>query len=278
MNFEGSCALVTGASSGIGEMFARELVERGANLVLVARSQDKLEALAEQLRDRSGVSVDALACDLSEPGAGAVLAARLAERGVRIDVLVNSAGFGLFGQLHEADTARTSQQVQLNVTALTELTCALLPQMCARNCGTIVNVASTAAFQPLPYMAVYAATKAYVLSFTEALWAETRGTAVRVTAICPGATDTAFFDTASEHASVGRRMAPEQVVAAAFSALERRRCSVIPGVRNRLLAAAPRLTPRQTVVRISERTMRPKISTPSMTEPQPTSKEAGGDA
>ena len=277
MEFNGSRALVTGASSGIGAVFARELVNRGASPVLVARSQDRLEALAAELRDHSGVSIDVLACDLSEPGAGAALAAGLAERGVRVDVLVNNAGFGLFGQLHETDPARTAQQIQLNVVALTELTCAVLPQMRARDHGAIVNVASTAAFQPLPYMAVYGATKAYVLSFTEALWAETRGTGVRVTALCPGATDTAFFDTASEHASIGRRMAPEQVVAAAFTALERRRCSVIPGLRNRLLADAPRLTPRQTVVRISERTMRPKSPTSTTTPPR-ASRGAGGDA
>ena len=278
MDFNGQRALVTGASSGIGEVFARQLAERGANLVLAARSQDKLDALAQELQERFGTSVEVRACDLSEPGAGAALAARLAERDVRIDVLINAAGFGLFGQLHEADPARTSQQVRLNVDALTELTCALLPQMRARNRGAIVNVASTAAFQPLPNMAVYAATKAYVLSFTEALWAETRGTGVLVTALCPGATDTPFFDTASEHASIGHRMSPEHVVAAALSALERRRCSITPGLRNRLLAGAPRLTPRQTVVRISARTMRPKNSTSSVTVPTPSSREAGGDA
>jgi short-subunit dehydrogenase len=276
MDFKGQRALVTGASSGIGEVFARQLAERGANLVLVARSQDKLEALAQELEERFGTSVDVLACDLSEPGAGAALAARVAERDVSIDVLINAAGFGLFGQLHEADPARTSQQVRLNVDALTELTCALLPQMRARNRGAIVNVASTAAFQPLPYMAVYGATKAYVLSFTEALWAETRDTEVRVTALCPGATDTPFFDTASDHASIGHRMAPGDVVDAAFSALERRRCSVTPGLRNRLLAATPRLTPRQMVVRVSERTMRPKSSTSSATMRQASSREAGG--
>jgi short-subunit dehydrogenase len=258
MDVKDQCALVTGGSSGIGEVFARELAKRGANLVLVARSHDKLGALANELRGRHQVSVEVLASDLSEPGAGAALAARLAERDVRVDVLINSAGFGLFGQLHEVDPTRTSQQVRLNVVALTELTCALLPQMLARDRGAIVNVASTAAFQPLPYMAVYAATKAYVLSFTEALWAETRNTAVRVTALCPGATDTAFFDTASDHASVGHRMATEEVVSAALRALERRHCSVIPGLRNQVLAFAPRLSPRQTVVRISERTMRPK--------------------
>jgi hypothetical protein len=117
-------------------------------------------------------------------------------------------GAALFGPLHEASAQPIAQAVQLNVATLTELTCALLPGMRARDRGAIVNVASTAAFQPVPYMAVYGATKAYVLSFTEALWAETRGTGVRVTALCPGATDTAFFDTASDSASIGRRMAP----------------------------------------------------------------------
>jgi hypothetical protein len=278
MDFTGNRALVTGASSGIGEVFARQLAERRANLVLAARSKDKLEVLAQELQGRFGTSAEVLARDLSEPGAGAALAAGLGERDVRIDVLINAAGFGAFGQLHEVDPLRSAQQVRLNVTAVTELTCALLPQMRARDRGAIVNVASTAAFQPLPYMAVYGASKAYVLSFTEALWAETRGSGVRVTALCPGATDTAFFDTASEHASIGRRMAPEQVVAAAFSALERRRCSVIPGLRNRLLAGAPRLTPRQTVVQISERTMRPRSFTGSMMVSQPTREDTGRDA
>jgi short-subunit dehydrogenase len=273
MDFEGSWALVTGASSGLGEVFARELVNRGANVVLVARSQDKLEALAQELRGRFRVSVEVLACDLSEPGAGTGLAGRLGERGLQIDVLINNAGFGLFGLLHETDPARLAQEVQLNVAALTELTCALLPGMRARDRGAVVNVASTAAFQPLPYMAVYGATKAYVLSFTEALWAETRGSGVRVTALCPGATDTAFFSTASDNASIGTRMAPEQVVAAAFRALERRRCSVVPGLVNRLLAGSTRLLPRQAVVRLSERTMRPKSPVTATTAPQGPSEE-----
>jgi short-subunit dehydrogenase len=173
-------------------------------------------------------------------------------------VLINNAGFGLFGPLHESDPHRIAQQVQLNVAAMTDLTCALLPGMRERDRGAIVNVASTAAFQPVPYMAVYGATKAYVLSFTEALWAETRGSGVRVTALCPGATDTAFFGTASDSASLGRRMSPEQVVAAALRALDRRQASVVPGLGNRLLAGSPRLAPRQLVARMAERALRPK--------------------
>ena len=257
MEFRGSRALVTGASSGMGEVFARELAGRGASLVLAARSRDKLESLAGELRERAHVPVHVEAVDLAEPGAGLALASRLREQDLEIDVLINNAGFGLFAPLHEADPQRIVQAVQLNVAALTELTCSLLPGMHARDRGAIVNVASTAAFQPVPYMAVYGATKAYVLSLTEALWAETRGTGVRVTALCPGATDTAFFDTASENASIGRRMAPEQVVAAAFSALDRRRAVVVPGLGNRLRAGLTRLVPRQTVARMVERRMRP---------------------
>jgi hypothetical protein len=163
MDVNGSWALVTGASPGIGEVFARELAERGANLVLAARSRDRLEALANELGGHGGTSVEFVAVDLSEPGDGARLAGQLERRGRDIDVLVNNAGFGLFGPFHEADAKRIAQQVQLNVAALTELTCALLPGMRARDRGAIVNVASTAAFQPVPYMAVYGATKAYVL-------------------------------------------------------------------------------------------------------------------
>jgi uncharacterized protein len=260
---ERSCSLV-GGEHELDE--ALDTCVRGPSSV-----ERAWEIWSGELQERFGTTVEVLACDLSEPGAGGALAARLAGRNVPIDVLINAAGFGLFGQLHEVDPARTSQQVRLNVAALTELTCALLPQMRARNRGAIVNVASTAAFQPLQYMAVYGATKAYVLSFTEALWGETRGTEVRVTALCPGATDTAFFATASDHASLGRRMAPDDVVDAAFNALERRRCSVTPGLRNRLLANTPRLTPRQTVVRVSERTMRPnggtKAESTAVTDP-----------
>ena len=257
MEFKGSRALVTGASSGMGEVFARELAGRGADLVLAARSRDKLESLASELRESAQVQVHVEAADLSEPGAGLTLAARLGEQGLDIDVLINCAGFGLFSPLHEADPQRIAQQVQLNVAAVTELTYSVLPGMLARDRGVIVNIASTAAFQPVPYMAVYGATKAYVLSFTEALWAETRRTGVRVTALCPGATDTAFFDTASDSASIGRRISPGQAVAAAFSALGRRRSTVVPGLGNKLLTGSARLAPRQAVARMAERALRP---------------------
>jgi uncharacterized protein len=257
MNYKGQRALVTGASSGIGAVFARELASRGSDLVLVARSRDKLASLADELRASYGVAADAVVADLAKPSAADELAAELRDSAPQIDILVNNAGFGLHALLHQADAARLTEMVQVNVAALVDLTRLYLPGMLARDRGAVINVASTAAFQPVPYMAVYGATKAFVLSFTEALWAETRRTGVRVTALCPGSTETEFFAVAGENAQVGRIMAPQRVVYAALRALDRRASTVVTGAGNRLLINAPRLGPRQFVARMAERTMRP---------------------
>lgn len=258
MDFKGTTALITGASSGIGEVFARELAARGADVVLVARSEGKLAELAGELASKHSVKAEVLPADLGQPGAGHALAEQVAARGLTIDVLINNAGFGFLSPLVKTDADMMSTMVALNVAALTDLTHAFLPGMVERDRGAVVNVASTAAFQPVPYMAVYGATKAYVLSFTEALWGETKGTGVRVTCLCPGATATAFFETAGEQAQLGTAMTPEVVVAAAFRALERGRPSVITGARNALLAQTTRFAPRKMVANIAERTMRPK--------------------
>src|SRR5258708_6750191 len=171
MDYKGQRALVTGASSGIGAAFARELASRGANVVLVARSRDKLTALATQLRAEFGVTADVAVADLAEPSAANQLASQLSSHGLQIDVLINNAGFGLFDLLHEADGAVLAEMIQVNVAALVDLTRLYLSAMLERDRGVIINVGSTAAFQPVPYMAVYRATKAFLLSFTEALWA-----------------------------------------------------------------------------------------------------------
>ena len=258
MNYKGQRALVTGASSGIGAAFARELARRGADLVLVARSADKLTALAAELKSSFGVSADVAVADLARPAAADDLVAELSARDLQIDILVNNAGFGFFAPLHRADGAVLSGMVALNVAALVDLTRLYLPGMLERDRGAIINVGSTAGFQPVPYMAVYGATKAFVLSFTEALWAETRSTGVRVAALCPGSTDTGFFDVAGEDAQVGRRISPERVVQAALRTLDRRRSTVVTGgAGNWLLTNSPRLAPRQLVARMAERTMRP---------------------
>jgi uncharacterized protein len=258
MNYKGQRALVTGASSGIGASFARELARRGADLVLVARSRDRLTTLAADLNRSLGVAADVAVVDLARHSAAQDLAAELSGRELQVDILVNNAGFGLFAPLDQADGATLSDMVQLNVAALVDLTRLYLPGMLDRDRGAIINVGSTAGFQPVPYMAVYGATKAFVLSFTEALWAETRGTGVRVTALCPGSTDTGFFDVAGEDAQVGQRISPEQVVHVALRALDRRRSTVVTGgAANWLLTNSPRLAPRQLVARMAERTMRP---------------------
>src|SRR5437660_4891094 len=222
-------ALVTGASSGIGEAFARALAGRGDDLVLVARSADRLEALAAELRARHGVRAEVIAADLADPAAPDAIAAELAARGLAVDTLINNAGFGTHGEFAAQDAKRERDEVIVNAYAPLALTHALLPGMLARKHGEIVNVASTAAFQPVPYMATYGATKAFLLSFSEALAEEVRAHGVRVVALCPGQTDTAFFTEIGE-ARVGRARRPEQLVASALRALRPGR----PGARDRL--------------------------------------------
>src|SRR5262249_53931226 len=168
MDYKGQRALVTGASSGIGAVFARELARRGADLVLVARSGGKLAALADELSAEYGVAADVAVADLAKPSAATELAEALRARHLQIDILINNAGFGVFAPVYEADPAVLTEMVRLNVEALVDLTRVYLPGMVERDRGAIINVGSTAAFQPVPYMAVYGATKAFVLSFTEA--------------------------------------------------------------------------------------------------------------
>ncbi len=265
MRFTNQTALVTGASSGIGAAFARELAARGANLILVARSHDKLRTLGEQLHAAHRVHVDVLTSDLSRPNAVNQLADQIGALGRPVDVLINNAGFATHGEVATADPARLHEQVQLNVTALVDLTTAFLPGMTSRKHGAIINIASTAAFQPVPHMAVYSATKAFVLSFTEAVWAEAKPAGVRVLALCPGATATAFFDVVgSTDASVGKHRSAEQVVATALRALERGVPSVIDGRVNGIVARLPRLLPRRVTLAVAERSVRPSSSRPGI--------------
>ncbi len=255
-----STALVTGASSGIGEQFARQLAARGVNLVLVARSEQRLRALAEELETaHPGVSVTVMTADLSAPGAPGDLAGKLAAAGVTVDLLVNNAGFASYGPFADEDPDRLAGEIQLNCSALVALTARLLPPMLAHGRGGVLNVASTAGFQPVPTMAVYGASKAFVLSFTEALWAETRASGVRVLALCPGPTQTRFFETAGggkEFLTRGRQT-PERVAAVALRAFESGRGpSVISGTSNRLLSSGYRFFPRSVMARMAQRNVR----------------------
>lgn len=262
--FTGQTALVTGASSGIGDVYARELAARGAHLILVARREDKLQTLATDLRATYGRRVDVVPADLTQPGAADRLAQLVSAFGTTVDILVNNAGFATHGDVVTSDPTRLSTQVQLNCVAMVDLTRQFLPAMVARGRGTIINVGSTAGFQPIPHMAVYGATKAFVLSFTEALWAETKPVGVKVIAICPGATETPFFDVVgAEEASVGKRRSPERVVATTFKALERGLPSVVDGRLNAFLSRLPGLLPRRAILRIMEKAVRPRATHPA---------------
>jgi len=258
MDLRGQTALVTGASTGIGLAFAQELASRGADVVLVARSERKLRANADEIIRRHAVRAEVFAVDLERPGAVDEIARRLDAAGRQIDILVNNAGFATHGDVATADPARQAAQVRLNCLAIVELTSRFLPAMTTRGAGVVVNVASTAAYQPLAHMAVYSATKAFILTYTEALWAEAKPAGVRVIAVSPGATDTPFFDVVgAEEASVGRRRTPRQVVATALRGLEKGRPSVVDGTMNKIVAGLPRALPRRAAIQIAERSVRP---------------------
>jgi hypothetical protein len=259
MSTTAQTALVTGASSGIGEQFALQLAARGMNLALAARSEDRMRALAARLRSQHpGIEVDVIAADLAVPEGAAALADRLATDGTRVDLLVNNAGFGSHNLFVDEDPDNLARQIQLNCSSLVTLTSRLLPAMLERGRGGVLNVASTAGFQPIPTMAVYAATKAFVLSFTESLWAETRKTGVRVVALCPGPTETAFFDVTGKDFMTSGRQSAEEVAATGVKAFfEGRGPTVIPGTLNRLMAAGTGLAPRSVVARIAELRVRP---------------------
>lgn len=254
MDHRGSTAVITGASSGLGAEFARRLADRGANLILVARRKDRLDELAEELRREHGVNVAVYAADLSKPRAGAALAARLTADGLTVSTLVNNAGGGTHGDFAVQDADALAGEIQLNVANLVDLTRALLPQLLQAGRGALVNVASTSAYQPTPSMAVYGASKAFVLSFTEAVAYETRRSRLKVLAVSPGPMRTEFFDKlGTTRPGVGRWQNPGQVVDFTLRTLDRRWMppSVISGALNAVPVNAARLSPRPLVLRIT---------------------------
>jgi uncharacterized protein len=242
-------ALITGASAGLGVEFARQLAKRGHSLVLAARRKERLEGLAEELGNARAVAID-----LSKHDAAAKLTADLGAAGEQVDILVNNAGFGLIGRFAKADAERLREMIDLNVGALTDLCRALAPGMIERQSGGIINVASTAAFQPGPKMAVYFATKAFVLSFTEALHEEWKDRGINVSALCPGPTRTEFGEVAGIQ-TLGQfdrlSMDAEPVVRAGLEGLEANRAVVIPGAVNKAGAWSTRFAPRFLVRKIA---------------------------
>jgi short-subunit dehydrogenase len=259
-DYRGQNILITGATTGIGWAFADELAARGANLILVARSEDKLQSVAADLAKRHGGRVEVVAADLRHAGEAQRVYETACRERLPPDLLISNAGIGSYGPFEQLPIERERDQVLLNVLAVVELARLCLPVMVARGRGGIINVASAAAFQPLPYMTVYAATKAFVLSFSEALWTQYRGTGVKVLALCPGPVDTPFFDALDPQAVTGPKIAPRYVVAVALQAWERDRSCVVPGWRSYLLAMLPRLFPRGVVSQITRRMLRPRTT------------------
>lgn len=260
-DYAGKTALITGASGGIGEEFARQLAARGMNLVLVARSADKLQALARQLSAEHRIDARTIPADLGVPGAARQLLQACEAQGLRVDLLVNNAGSGTYGQFEDIPAERDNQLIQLNIAAVSDLAHEFIPPMLARGAGAVINVASSAGFQPTPHFAVYGASKAFVLSLSESLWALYRTRGIRVMALCPGPVATGFFEaTQSNIADVPmfqRTMTSRQVVSEGLRAFERGRCTYIPGWMNWLMAFSARTSPRALVALISERLMRP---------------------
>jgi len=250
-------ALITGGSSGLGAQFAEQLAQRGYDLVLVARSAPRLHRVADHVRTTHSVRVDVIVQDLTTPDAADRISAWLASHGRTVDLLVNSAGFGTAGRFEQIPPGQDHDQLMVNVVALTSLTRALVPGMLDRGDGAIINVGSTAGFQPAPYFAAYSAAKAYVLNFSLALRAEYRHRGLRVLAMMPGPTDTAFFDTIGTRAAIGgRMMTPDTVVRAALHALDRDRAYVVPGLSNQISAHLTPRRPRRLVTAISKRVTR----------------------
>lgn len=264
VDYHGQTTLITGASSGIGVEFARELARRGSNVVLVARRRDRLEQLATELAATYGIRATAIPLDLSLPGAGETLAAEVTRRGLAVTSLVNNAGFGTYGPFHTEDPQRLREEIAVDVASVVDISRAFIDSLRAAGSGVLINVASIVAYQPVPNMAVYAAAKAFVLSFTEALWQESRGTGLRVLALSPGATRTEFNEVLGTEEATRRATfeTPRQVVETALRALDRRTppLSVVSGRVNRLMTSAVRLLSRRRAVLAAAAVTRPTDS------------------
>src|SRR5262245_5926551 len=257
----GQTALVTGASYGIGLDLAECFAKDGYDLVLAARSEATLKQEAERLAQQHGVKVAAIAIDLGEHGAGHRLADAVRARGTHVDVLVNNAGYGIAGGFAGSDETNQLGMIDLNVRALVELTHAFWPDMLKRGRGGVLNVASTAAFQPGPLMAVYYASKAFVFSFSEALWREAEGTGVHVSCLCPGPTQSKFRERAgtgkTRLTTLGTPVSSLSVAEAGYRAFQENQRVLITGARNRLLARLVPYLPRRTILDIAHRIQSP---------------------
>jgi uncharacterized protein len=256
--WKGKWALVTGASAGIGQAIADELAKGGTNLVLTARRKDRLRALAQELSAKHGIQAEIFVADLTQPAAPETIFQFIREKDLAIDLLVNNAGFGQYGALHTTETGRLLQMVQVNCAAVLHLTRLFVPAMVARRSGDVLIVASTAAFQAVPYISTYAATKVFDLYLAEGLAEELQPHGIRVCALCPGTTTSEFHQIAGHPAhSKGREQSAETVARNGLKALAAGKSYVISGLGNYLGAHGERLVPRRFVTRIAAKMFRP---------------------
>jgi short-subunit dehydrogenase len=260
--FENRSALITGASSGIGEALAKELASEGAAVILTARREDRLQQLAKECRAGGAPSAEIIVADLSDPAGPSLIVEELRRRGQSVDILVNCAGAGEYGRFVDQELSDVEAMMRLNVMGLVGLTRLLCPEMILRRKGWVLNVASTAAFQPTPYMAVYGATKSFVLDFSMAIGEELRGTGVRVTCLCPGPVRTGFFNRGGYESRAGdfQRLAASAdfVARKAIRGLKYGKRVVIPGWMNKLSALVVRLASLKAVTRVSGRILGPR--------------------
>lgn len=259
-HLKGKTALITGASSGIGEAFAKELAKRGMNLVLTARSEEKLTRTASEIETTYGVKTHVIAGDLSEKQTPHEIFRLISKKNLSIDLLINNAGFGKWGNFLDENISVYEDMLEVNINAVVKLTHLFLPQMVASGSGGIINVASTGAFQPCPYIATYAASKAFVLSFSEALYGEFHKQGITVTALCPGNTATGFQETAGADTSNMYIESAEKVAIEGIEALIAGKNYKINGTANYLQSFIPRFVSRKNVIGIVEKMMNKRIN------------------
>jgi short-subunit dehydrogenase len=259
-SLEDKTVLVTGASSGIGEAFARQFAQMGLDLILTARSGPKLNKIADELRNKYSVKVKVIIADLTIPSAPKELAREIWESKLQVDILVNNAGFGKWANFLDEDMQTYSEMVQLNIDAVVQLSHLFLPHMLQQQTGGIINIASTGSFQPTPFIGVYCATKAFVLSFSEALFGEYMNKGITITAVCPGNTQTSFADVANAQTDGAPFATPEQVAKEGISAfINNKNYVVTGGFGNYIQSLSSRFLPRKTIINIVANMFRNKI-------------------
>lgn len=259
-SFKNKTVLITGASSGIGEEFAKLLAADGATLILTARSEEKMQTLANSLGESYNVDVHVFPGDLSLPKTPQQVFNQIQKAGLKVDVVINNAGFGKWGRFEDFDLETYQKMCNLNINAVVALTHLFLPGMLAKGDGGFINVASTAGFQPMPFFATYGATKSFVINFSEALWVEYKNRGIIVTCLCPGGTQTNFHDVSQmDPKKLVALETPEKVAKAGLQAFLKGRLNVISGMKNYLLANSTRFGPRKMVVKITEAMFKPRL-------------------